>query len=174
MTKNSRSTFITHNLDDSINSIFYGNAAVPTPSVSFTYDPNYHRIASMTDGIGTTTYNYVPVTAPAVLGAGRLASVDGPLTNDTVTYVYDELGRSVETSINGIASARVFDAAGRIAGVSNALGAFTYAYDGSSRRLVGRSDPNGQTAAISYGNNSPGLYRAADYLCGGGHPGLPI
>ncbi len=97
-----QSTFITHNLDDSIKSISYGNTAVPTPNVSFTYDPNYARVVSMTDGIGTTTYNYLPIAAPPVLGAGRLASVDGPLTNDTVTYVYDELGRPVQTAINGV------------------------------------------------------------------------
>ena len=148
-----QSTFITRNLDNSIKSISYGNTAIPTPNVSFTYDPNYHRVASMTDGIGTTTYAYFPINASPVLGAGRLAGVDGPLTNDTVTYVYDELGRPVQNAINGVASARIFDAAGRITGVSNALGAFTYAYDGSSGRLVSQSDPNGQTAAISYGNN---------------------
>jgi RHS repeat-associated protein len=148
-----QATFFTRNLDDSIKSISYGNKAIPTPNVSFTYDPNYHRVSSMTDGIGTTSYNYFPVTVPPVLGAGRLASVDGPLTSDTVTYVYDELGRPVQTAINSVASARVFDAAGRITGVSNALGAFTYAYDGNSDRLLSESAPNGQMAAMSYGNN---------------------
>ena len=29
-----------------------------------------------------------------VLGAGQLASVDGPLTNDTIAYNYDALGRA--------------------------------------------------------------------------------
>ena len=153
MDEKQQATFFTRNLDDSIKSITYGNKANPTPNVSFTYDQNYHRVVSMTDGIGTTTYNYLPVTTPPVLGAGRLASMAGPLTNETVTYFYDELGRPVQTAINGVGTTRIFDAAGRITGVSNALGSFTYAYDGSSDRLVAQNDPNGQTAAISYGNN---------------------
>jgi RHS repeat-associated protein len=148
-----QSTFYTYNPDNTLKSIAYGNDSVPTRSVSFTYDPNYRRITNMTDDIGVTTYHYFPITAPPVLGAGRLASVEGPLTNDTATYAYDELGRCVQTTSDGVASTSSFDAAGRVAGTSNALGAFTYAYDGSSRRVISQSDPNGQTAAIGYGNN---------------------
>jgi len=44
-----------------------------TPSVSFTYDPNYERIKTMVDGSGTTTYAYNPIVVPPVLGAGQLA-----------------------------------------------------------------------------------------------------
>jgi RHS repeat-associated protein len=148
-----QSASYSYNLDDSGQSIVFQNTAVPTPSVSFTYDPNYHRLTSMTDGIGTTTFNYQPIVAPPVLGAGLLASVDGPLTHAICSYVYDALGRPVQTSIDGVISSRVFDAAGRVTYESNGLGAFTYAYDGSSGRVVSQSDPNGLTAAIGYGNN---------------------
>ncbi len=148
-----QSRFYTYNLDSTIQSIACGDAAVATPPITFTYDPNYSRPVSMTDGIGTTTYNYNPITVATTLGAGRLGSVIGPLTNDMVTYVYDELGRAVRTSINGVTSTRTFDPGGRVVSVSNALGAFTYAYDGSSMRLISQSDPNGLVAARSYGNN---------------------
>ncbi|SPE58715.1 putative Peptidase C39, bacteriocin processing [Verrucomicrobia bacterium] len=140
-----QSTFITRNLDNSIKSISDGNTAVPTPNVSLTYDPNYQRVVSMTDGIGTTTYIYSPITVPPVLGAGRLASVDGPLANDTVTYIYDELGRAIQTSINGIAMLTAYDAAGRATTSMNALGSFNYGYDGNSYRLLSESFPSGQT-----------------------------
>ena len=151
--ENQQLAFYTYNLDDSVKSISYGNSAVPTPEVSFTYDPNYKRIVSMKDGIGTTTYNYQPIVAPPVLGAGRLASVDGPLTNETCAYFYDELGRAVQTSMDGETATRIFDAAGRMTGVSDTLGAFTYGYDGSSGRLVSEIYPDGQTVSIGYGNN---------------------
>ena len=143
----------TYNPDNTLHSTAYANTTVPTPSVSYTYDPNYQRLASMTDGAGTTIYRYAPITASPVLGAGRMASVDGPLPNDTITYEYDELGRRTQTAINGVASTRTFDAAGRILGESNALGSFTYAYAGSSARVVSQAFPNGQTAAASYGGH---------------------
>jgi len=65
---------------------------VSTPTVSVTYDAAYPRLATMTDGTGTTNYGYYPVTS-GQLGAGELSTVDGPLANDTITYTYDQLGR---------------------------------------------------------------------------------
>jgi len=147
-----QATSYTYNLDDTLNSVTYGNTAISTPNVFFSYDPNYRRVVSMADGIGTTTYNYIPITTPPVLGAGRLGTMAGPLTNSTTTYSYDELGRVVQTSVDGVFSTRAFDAAGRITSVSNALGLFTYAYDGASSRLLSKNDPNGQTATASYGS----------------------
>jgi RHS repeat-associated protein len=141
------------NRDDTLNSIAYGSAAIPTPGVSFTYDPNYQRVTSMTDGTGTTLYSYNAVTGTPTLGAGALASVDGPLPNDTITYGYDELGRPIHRAINGVGLAVTLDAAGRPIGMTNALGGFAYGYDGSTVRLVSKSLPNGQTEERSYGNN---------------------
>jgi RHS repeat-associated protein len=148
-----QSTVYTYNIDDTPRSISYVNASVATPSVSFTYDPDYRRISSITDGIGTKNYSYNPISSPPVLGAGELASTTGPLPSETATYEYDKLGRAVQKTMDGVVTISAFDAAGRIIGVSNALGAFTYAYDGSSRRLVSEIYPNGQTATIGYGNN---------------------
>lgn len=140
------------NRDNTLRSVAYANATVPTPGVSYTYDPDYERIASMTDGTGTTRYSYHPITGTPTLGAGALASVDGPLPNDTITYGYDELGRPLHRAINGVDAAVTFDVRGRLTGSTNALGAFAYAYDGSSPRLVSKSLPNGQTMERGYGN----------------------
>jgi len=140
------------NRDDTLRSVVYGHTLIPTPGVSFTYDPDYQRMVSMTDATGITRYTYNPVTATPTSGAGALASVDGPLPNDTITYTYDELGRPVHRAINGVDAAMTFDAAGRLMGVTNALGAFAYAYDAASARLVSKSFPNGQTTELTYGN----------------------
>ena len=107
----------------------------------------------MTDGTGTTHYGYIPITRAPSLGAGQLASVDGPLPNDTITFSYDELGRRVSTAINGVASSVTYDAAGRIITSTNALGVFNYTYDGNSFRKASQSYPNGQTAEFRYAGN---------------------
>lgn len=126
--KNQRTNYTYYN-DDNLKQANYTNTAgrplsPPTPSVTFTYDPNYNRVATTADGTGTTTYAYKPITGGVSLGAGRLQSVDGPLVNDTITYTYDELGRELSHAINGSTASQTFDALGRVSGTTNALGSF--------------------------------------------------
>jgi RHS repeat-associated protein len=140
----------TYNLDDSLQQVAYTNATIATPSVSYTYDPAYARLATMVDGTGATAYTYV---SSGVLGATRVASVDGPLTNDTITYQYDELGRVVSRAINGVAATEAYDALGRMTTQTNVLGTFGYGYDGVTARLASVAYPNGQTSSYSYLGN---------------------
>ena len=143
-----------YNRDDAVAGITYqlGSGVAATPNVSFTYDPVYGRVATVTDGTGTANYSYYPV---GVLGAGQLQSIDGPLGNDTITYGYDELGRMNSKQIGG--SSRVetaqFDALGRPTQITNPLGNFTYAYDGVTERPLSVTYPNGQQTAYAYLNN---------------------
>src|SRR5581483_6537385 len=102
-------------------------------------------------GTGTTTYAYH---VPGELGAGQVASVDGPLDNDTITYAYDELGRVVSRAINGVAVTQTYDALGRTTGETNVLGSFSYGYDGVTARLASVTYPNGQTSAYRYLDNA--------------------
>lgn len=146
-------TQFTYNRDDTLKSTAYLSAVVPTPGVSYTYDPNYNRRTSMTDGTGTTTYSYNPVAAIPTLGANQMASVDGPLPNDTITYEFDELGRRVSKAINGVAMRMNYDAAGRVSSETNALGTFTYAYDGATGRVLTNVFPNGLIVERGYGGN---------------------
>jgi RHS repeat-associated protein len=132
----------------------FSNTTQPTPAVSFTYDSVYNRLATMTDGTGMTSYSYYPVTSSPALGAVRLQTVDGPLGNDTITYTYDELGRVASRSINEVALSQDYDALGRLTGETNALGAFTYGYEGVTDRLASLAYPNGQTTALSYFGNT--------------------
>jgi RHS repeat-associated protein len=148
-----QTTTFTYYLDGTLKSIGYANTTVPTPGVNFTYDPDYERVSSMTDGNRTTFYAYLPITGAPVLGAGRLASVDGPLPNDTITYAYDELGRQVSTAINGAGTFLVYDAAGRVIGETNALGSFTFGYEGASGRIISETFPNNQNGGFAYGDN---------------------
>jgi YD repeat-containing protein len=149
-------TNYTYVADGQLQQTTYTNAVIATPSVSFTYDSVYGRVATMVDGTGTTNYGYYPVAAPPALGATRLASVDGPLTNDTITYAYDELGRVTNRSINGAANSVTwtFDALGRTTSEQNVLGTFTYTYDGSTGRVATVTYPNNQTSLYSYFGNT--------------------
>jgi hypothetical protein len=92
------------------------------------------------------------VTPPPALGATRLASVDGPLPNDTITYGYDELGRVTTRTINGAANTVtwVFDSLGRVTSEQNVLGTFAYTYYGTTNRLNTVTYPNNQTSTYSY------------------------
>lgn len=142
-----------YNRDDTLSDISYTNTAVPTAPVAFGYDASYNRVTSMTDGTGTTRYGYVPITPLPALGAGQLATVDGPLPGATITYGYDELGRRISTDINGTSSSMALDAAGRVTSETNALGTCAYTYDGDSFRETSQTCPNGQATQRSYGGN---------------------
>ena len=142
-----------YNRDATLSRISYTNATVATPPVAFTYDANYTRVTSMTDGTGTTRYGYIPITPQPALGAGQLATVDVPLPDATITYGYDALGRQISAVVNGTSSTVTFDVAGRVMSETSALGAFTYTYDGDSFRETSQTCPNGQTTQRSYGGN---------------------
>ncbi|HEY5895709.1 MAG TPA: RHS repeat-associated core domain-containing protein [Chthoniobacterales bacterium] len=150
-------------IDGSLKQVSYtdasGNALVPaTPGVAFTYEPVYGRLATMTDGIGTTTnaYNPVPNATTQSLGAGRLATVDGPWASDTIGYGYDELGRIKTRQIDGAANSTSYgyDTLGRIATVTNSLGAFIYSYLRQTGLVANVIYPNGQTTTYDYFNNT--------------------
>jgi RHS repeat-associated protein len=140
-------------LDDQLLSTLYTNAQIATATVTYTYDAQYSRVATMTDGTGLTTYTYHPA---GVLGAGHVASVDGPLTDDTITYAYDQLGRVTTRAINGVTNTATwtFDTLGRISSEVNVLGSFTYTYEGVTARVATLVYPNGQTSSYSYLDNA--------------------
>lgn len=145
-----------YNRDDTLSSIIYTNSKITTPHVRFTYDPNHLRLKSVTDGTGTTKYNYHPITPLPTLGAGMIASLGGPTPDNVITYSYDELGRVVSRSVNGSVTNTVFDSLGRIASTTNALGTFAYTYEGGSRRIDSISYPKGLRATFNYGGEIGG------------------
>jgi len=121
--------------------VFYTGNALSTPEMSFTYDPNYPRLATMTDTTGTTSYTYYPVNdGDGLLGDGMLASIDGPLADDTLTCSYDVLGRVAGRSLGAAGTTNVTgfgfnDTLGRLKTVTDPLGEFTRSYQGVTGRV---------------------------------------
>jgi len=161
-------TIFTYNLDNTLASTSYTTVAgfSATPTVSYTYDPAYKRIIGMTDGTGSTSYTYYPVytSGTPITGGNQVETITGPLgSTAAITYSYDELGRALGTSINGISSSVNYDSLGRMIGASNPLGNFTYAYYGVTPRLhTVSNDQNGLNSSYSYQTSSTGDFRLTD------------
>ena len=147
-----QNTIYTYNIDNTVATISYTNATIPTTGLIYNYDPVYNRVAGLVDATGSTSYSYATITGTATLGAGKLSSVNGPVSNSTIRYGYDELGRVVDRSINGSNndSQTRFDALGRLSGVTNPLGVFAYNYVAQSGRLNSVNYPNGQSIQYGY------------------------
>lgn len=151
-----QTTQYTYALDDKLLFTEHFYSEHPTPDVYLSYsDPQtqvldpHGRLREMTDGTGTTTYTYHAITGSASPGAGQLASVDGPLTNDTISYTYDELGRVKTRALNGVTTTWVYDLQGRLTTLQDPIGNFTWAYVGNTGRVQTVTYPNNQTSAYA-------------------------
>ena len=122
-------------LDDKVAGVAYLNALNPTPSVNFTYDTFFPRLASMTDGSGTTQYQYEPLGA---LGALRLLKEVGPYQNGTIAYQYDALGRMVGRNVDTSAETFSYDNLGRVNSHGSPLGTFSLDYLGQTGQPTSR------------------------------------
>ena len=106
-----QTTSYTYDPDDLLTGINYANTVNPTAGVTYRYGTAYPRLLSMKDGIGTTTFTYVPIGTP---GALKLQSVAGPFgVNDTVNYAYDADGRVIGRTTDQ-PDAFAYDALGRV------------------------------------------------------------
>lgn len=104
-------TTYTYTGDGAVAAVAYTNAQVATPGVTWTYDPAYPRVTSMADATGPTSYTYHPA---GQSGAGQVATVNGSLTDDVISYSYDQLGRVTTRAINGVPLTLTHDALGRV------------------------------------------------------------
>lgn len=145
-------TVFEYGTDDQVTRVHYPNAAVPTPAVEFGYDPRYPRLTRMTDGTGVTTFTWHPASLTPSPGGGQLATIDGPLPNDTQTFAYDSLGRVIGRSVGGVTTQADFDPLGRIRSITNPLGQFQIDFQGSSARVEKMTFPNGVVSTYSYSN----------------------
>jgi RHS repeat-associated protein len=140
-------TTYTYNVDGSLASTGFTDDVIATPDISHTYDAYYPRQATMMDGNGTTTYSYV---AAGTNGAGAVASVDGPFSNDTINYTYDELGRVATRMLNSTGTELTYDVLGRLSQLEFPIGTFDYTYVAQTGRRSTVTYPNGQTTTYSY------------------------
>jgi RHS repeat-associated protein len=118
-----------YTVDDRPAAVAYANATAPTPPVNLTYDPYFPRITSMTDGSGTTQFQYGALGAP---GALKLTAEITPFQNGTTSYQYDALGRPTSRTIGTSTENFSYDPLGRLVGASNDLGQFSYGYLGET------------------------------------------
>jgi RHS repeat-associated protein len=150
----------TYNLDGTLRRLDYQNEQITTPDVTYTYDPNFNRISTVVDGIGTHAYSYY---AAGVPGALQMHTLDGPFSDpvpltDLITYSYDELGRVKTRNIGPSGTENKitwnYDALGRTISEINNLCTpgtqFTYNYIGTTGRLQSVDYPNGQRTAYDY------------------------
>lgn len=115
-------------------------------STSFTYD-NMNRPATMTDGIGTTTW--VRDWLGEITGATTVKS--GGAWTDTFSYGYDALGQQTSRTVNGSTSSMVLDDLGRTTSAVNGLGTFTFNYLSATSPLLDTvTVPNGPTVDLDY------------------------
>lgn len=161
-------------IDDRLKALEYEDPG--TPDVAYTYDPDYGRISTRTDGTGLTTYAYVPNDGQS-LGAGHLDYMNGPLADDTRRYAYDALGRISSVQVVDDATRTTatysetygYDARGRVTGTTNNLGAFAYVYAGQSSRMDHVDYPNGMRVAYNYyGENEERLLQQISNLASDG------
>lgn len=147
-------TEYTYHLDNNLHEIIFPNAIHPTHKHTWIWDPNYKRPHTLTDGTGTTEWTYHP-NGGSTLGAGQIATIDGPLSNDTITRLYDSLGRIETRQIHGSANslARQFDSLGRLEDEINRLGTFGYQYLNQTSQLVVLTYPGDQSTHLSYKPN---------------------
>jgi RHS repeat-associated protein len=145
-------------VDNKLTSIVYTSAVIATPNVTFNYmDPDnptlpdpHGRLRLMTDGTGTTRYDYKPAGTP---GAGSLSSVDGPFASDAVGYSYDELSRVTTHGVSAFSTTSGYDVLGRLTTLTAPMGNFLWSYVNTSARPQTVTYPNGQTTNYSYFSN---------------------
>ncbi|WP_210251425.1 RHS repeat-associated core domain-containing protein [Neorhizobium sp. P12A] len=128
-------------VDDSVTGLAYLNAVNPTPSVSFTYDPYFSRVTSMTDGTGTTSYTYNPSFVDGALQRNsECFSPPGSATcAHEIDYAYDALSRLATRTIQGSGPETFqYDAIGRVIAHSSDLGGFQTSYLGQTRQPTAR------------------------------------
>lgn len=123
--------------DDSVIGVGFSNTINPTPNVTFSYDPYFARVTSMTDGTGSTQYSYVPIGTRGALS--RYQEIP-PISVGAITYTYDSVGRVASRAISGSATETLgYDKLGRLASDANELGSFSMSYLGQTEQIVTRS-----------------------------------
>lgn len=126
-------TTYTYDVFDNLAGVSYSDG---TPGVTFTND-DYGRLITRTDASGTTGYGYD--------ANSRLTSLDGPWTDDTVTFSYDSAGRRIGVQPQGSETLTYgYDLVGRLTSIGVGTRQFTYAYPTTASPLpLSLTRPNG-------------------------------
>ena len=142
-------------------------------SVRYQYD-SWRRLSEQTQETGTGV----------TLGAykfsydllGRATNIDGPWTDDTIGYSYNDAARSVtRTSPGGVTQTTVGDAYGRTSSIANILGVFTNTYNGVGGPLT-QTTHTGANAGFNtvFTYHGDALARALATITSSKPGGLPV
>ncbi len=139
--KNQITSFV-YDVNGNVTKIDYPNMT----DVEIAYN-SLDKPVQMVDGIGTHQFAYDVM--------GRLTAVDGPWTNDTVEYSYNDLGQRAGLSVQRDATtadelAYSYDALNRLQGITGNAGTFVYSYVGNTGMIAQLTNPNGTKAQYSY------------------------
>ena len=115
--------------------VFGGVQLLGTPEETLTITPDtWGRPQTITQSATSSTVGGTWTLAHDLLG--RVTVIDGPWTDDTISWSYNDAARSVtRTAPGGFTEAATTDALGRIASIANPLGTFTHAYDDTATTL---------------------------------------
>lgn len=138
-----------------------------TPDVTYTYDVINRLDIATTTGLGDHDHAYEPLTSGTV-GAGQIASINGPFSHDTVSRGYDWQDRhnntvlASDTPTTLRAETRTWDTLGRLATINTTsgntgLGTFTFNYSTNLNRVDSISAPQSLVTNYTYfPNNATG------------------
>ena len=125
---------------DTIGHIYYSDGF--TYAIMNQHD-KFHRLTTAIDESGTHNYSYD--------ANSRLTVLDGPLTNDNITFQYDAAGRKTGYTLQGGQSMTyTYDAFDRITQLQNIAGTFTFSYGGASPLVQRLTRPNGTYTDYQY------------------------
>jgi RHS repeat-associated protein len=159
-----QTTIISRDEEEKPTSIDAGGAEI----IEFAYD-TWNRLQSVTQSggelPGTHTFAYDLL--------GRTTSIDGPWTDDTLTWTYNDANRQVTRTATGAegpySETTTTDAFGRIASMLNPLGTFTWNYTGTDPRPGSITHSGGFNTEFKYAtlNNGGRLTELISKLPGG-------
>jgi len=118
----------------------------PQSTISLAYN-SLNQLATMTDAVGVTTFQYTPI--------GQLASETGPWSDDTVSNTYVE---QLRTALNlaqpsgSWSQSYTYDSAWRMTGLTSLAGTFGYSYNAqpASALVTSIALPNGSAITNGY------------------------
>jgi RHS repeat-associated protein len=113
-----------------------------THSVTNQYDVE-NRLTQRQDGAGTYHFTYD--------ANSRMTTMDGPWTDDTLTYSYDGLDRRISLSAqNGQTLSYTYDTLGRLTNIQVGASNYPYTYTGANPLIQSLARPNGSGTTYQY------------------------
>jgi YD repeat-containing protein len=123
----SQVTTYTYAADDALLQTVYTNATIATPTVSFTYDPAYPRVATMADAVGNiltwqqqadsnapTVFRYGYDRADELVAATKWTTDQTPAVLKRYAYAYDFGGNRTSEQIDDAITGATYDAMNRL------------------------------------------------------------